>query len=312
MEKWKLVPYIALIIALFPVSGNDRLRPSFSDSRKINIVGEMSWTEPEFSTAWRRPQKLSFTPHTTSTSDLAQPQFYNNSTTKIFAPRGGTASIECHVKNLGDRAVSWIRKRDLHILTIGSITYTADRRFTSSQNEDSTVWRLTIHPTLHSDTGLYECQISTEPKISKLHDLNITDAESKIQSSPSVYVREGSLLNVTCTFQGHFTPAHYIHWFRGKHLLNTSDRGGINIISDKVLGWSNLVISKSKLSDSGNYSCQPSNALPDTVNIHVLTGGDLAAIQEPEGLTGSTIVIVGGGVTRLILTGLVVYTAVGR
>ena len=40
----------------------------------------------------------------------------------------------------------------------------------------------------------------------------------------------------------------------------------------QILGWSNLVISNSQLFDSGNYSCQPNNALPDTVNIHVLTG----------------------------------------
>ena len=30
------------------------------------------------------------------------------------------------------------------------------------------------------------------------------------------------------------------------------------------------MISNSQLSDSGNYTCQPNNALPDTVNIHVL------------------------------------------
>ena len=67
----------------------------------------MSWTEPDFSTAWRRPQKLALTPSTTAPSEFqVQPHFDNNSTTKVFAPRGGTASIECHVKNLGDRAVS--------------------------------------------------------------------------------------------------------------------------------------------------------------------------------------------------------------
>ena len=40
--------------------------------------------------------------HTT----LLPPQFDSNSTVEVFAPRGGTASIECHVFNLGDRAVS--------------------------------------------------------------------------------------------------------------------------------------------------------------------------------------------------------------
>ena len=67
----------------------------------------MSWTEPDFSTGRKRPQKLALTPPTTTSSELhVQPQFDNNSTTKVYAPRGGTASVECHVKNLGDRAVS--------------------------------------------------------------------------------------------------------------------------------------------------------------------------------------------------------------
>ena len=40
----------------------------------------------------------------------------------------------------------------------------------------------------------------------------------------------------------------------------------------QVLGESNLVISNSQLSDSGNYSCTPDNALQDTVTIHVIAG----------------------------------------
>ena len=38
---------------------------SENDSRKINIVGEMSWTEPDFSPEWKRPNKLALTPQTT-------------------------------------------------------------------------------------------------------------------------------------------------------------------------------------------------------------------------------------------------------
>ena len=68
----------------------------------------MSWTEPDFSSAWRRPQKLALTPPATTSSALhVQPQFDNNSTTKVYAPKEGTAYIECHVKNLGNRAVSF-------------------------------------------------------------------------------------------------------------------------------------------------------------------------------------------------------------
>jgi hypothetical protein len=45
-------------------------------------------------------------PMTTSSDLLVQLQFDNNRTTKVFAPRKGTASIEGNVKNVGDRAVS--------------------------------------------------------------------------------------------------------------------------------------------------------------------------------------------------------------
>ena len=37
---------------------------------------------------------------------------------------------------------------------------------------------------------------------------------------------------------------------------------------------------KNRLADSGEYSCKPSNALPDSVTIHVLTGFDNAIINK--------------------------------
>jgi len=267
---WKLTTERVLFsLLLLRLSGGEW----DATGKEVNILKEISWT--------RSPSVEGLT---TAIGSLT-PRFLSNDTVKVWAPKGGTAAIECHVANLGDRAVSWIRKRDLHILTIGSITYTADRRFQSSQSLDSTVWRLSIEPTLHTDAGMYECQISTEPKISKLFKLTITDSVAKIAGGRSVYMREGSLLNISCTIQGQVKAAQEILWFRDKHLLNSSGRGGISITTDKVSGRSRLEVWGSRLADSGEYSCKPDNALPDSVAIHVLTGGDLAAIQEPEGLT---------------------------
>ena len=79
----------------------------------------------------------------------------------------------------------------------------------------------------------------------------ISDAMSRIQSGPSIYVKEGSVLNLTYVFSGHVTSAKHIHWWdrtqsfrqsfydlrfrwRGSELLNTADRGGISIVSNKV------------------------------------------------------------------------------
>ena len=67
--------------------------------------------------------------------------------------------------------VSWIRKRDLHILTSGSVTFTADSRFESVYGNDD-FWGLRIRGVKISDTGQYECQVNTDPK--KNFALNLT------------------------------------------------------------------------------------------------------------------------------------------
>lgn len=61
--------------------------------------------------------------------------------------------------------VSWIRKRDLHILTSNILTYTGDARFSVVHPEDSDDWNLKIDYVQERDAGIYECQVNTEPKI---------------------------------------------------------------------------------------------------------------------------------------------------
>ena len=42
---------------------------------------------------------------------------------------GHLARLNCRVRNLGNRTVSWIRLQDLSLLTVGRYTYTSDLRF---------------------------------------------------------------------------------------------------------------------------------------------------------------------------------------
>lgn len=86
---------------------------------------------------------------------------------------GHSAHLHCKVRNLGDRAVSWIRKRDLHILTVGILTYTNDQRFQSLHSDGSDEWTLKVSSPQVRDSGTYECQVSTEPKISQAFRLNV-------------------------------------------------------------------------------------------------------------------------------------------
>jgi hypothetical protein len=52
--------------------------------------------------------------------------------------------------------VSWIRKRDLHIMTIGILTYTQDQRYQAIHTEGSDEWSLRVTSPQPRDSGVYE------------------------------------------------------------------------------------------------------------------------------------------------------------
>nr|CAD7456580.1 unnamed protein product [Timema tahoe] len=57
------------------------------------------------------------------------------------------------------RQVSWIRRRDWHILTSGVFTYTNDERFQVVHSEGGEDWSLQIKYVQKRDNGTYECQL---------------------------------------------------------------------------------------------------------------------------------------------------------
>lgn len=69
--------------------------------------------------------------------------------------------------------MSWIRHRDIHILTVATYTYTTDQRFQTAYHKDTDEWTLHIKWTQKRDAGMYECQVSTIPIKSYSVQLNI-------------------------------------------------------------------------------------------------------------------------------------------
>ncbi len=59
-----------------------------------------------------------------------------------------------------------------------------------------------------------------------------------------------------------------------KQIINfDSKRGGITIVSENgVTQTSYLLIRDADVSDSGRYSCEPTNAEASTIRVHVLNG----------------------------------------
>lgn len=69
--------------------------------------------------------------------------------------------------------VSWIRQRDLHIMTVGRYTYTTDQRYEVINSPGSKDWILKIKYAQVRDSGNYECQVSTKPVRTFVVHLNI-------------------------------------------------------------------------------------------------------------------------------------------
>ena len=69
--------------------------------------------------------------------------------------------------------ISWMRHRDLHLLTVGRYTYTSDQRFSAHHVPLTHYWQLRINNVTYEDAGRYECQISTTPPTGHQIDLRV-------------------------------------------------------------------------------------------------------------------------------------------
>lgn len=75
--------------------------------------------------------------------------------------------------------VTWIRHRDVHILTVGEYTYTTDQRFLARHNQNTDEWTLVIKYVQERDAGIYECQIPSRIPRSYPINLNIVGKYKK-------------------------------------------------------------------------------------------------------------------------------------
>ncbi|XP_042203776.1 uncharacterized protein LOC121853597 isoform X2 [Homarus americanus] len=99
-----------------------------------------------------------------------------------------TALLSCVVHNLGNNSVSWIRHRDLHILSVGPVTYTSDSRFQVVPQEGSGDWVLRLLYSSPRDSGQYDCQVSSTPPIARTTHLTVVEPQAKILGAPDIHI----------------------------------------------------------------------------------------------------------------------------
>ncbi|CAG9785753.1 unnamed protein product [Diatraea saccharalis] len=128
-----------------------------------------------------------------------------------------------NVTGLVGHPVSWVRHRDIHLLTVGRYTYTSDQRFEAQHKPRSEEWALYIRSPQRRDSGQYECQISTTPPIGHAVHLNIVEPETEIMGGSDLFIYAGSTINLTCIVRHTPEPPSTINWtHRGKRRVSTA------------------------------------------------------------------------------------------
>jgi len=209
----------------------------------------------------------------------SQAEFDKDLPQNVSAIVGQTAFLSCLVRNLKPtQKVSWVRHRDVHILTAGEQTFTSDQRFSSKHNTEDQ-WVLLIKYVQERDAGIYECQIPTQPPQSYPITLNIIVPHVGIHGSPDLHVNRGSTINLTCVISHTPEPPAYIFWYFNDNVMAyDSPRGGITVVTESGEETkSHLVIRNARQSDEGNYTCKPSILQSASLRLFVIDGDFPAA-----------------------------------
>uniref|UniRef100_A0A0C9RKY6 LAC_0 protein n=1 Tax=Fopius arisanus TaxID=64838 RepID=A0A0C9RKY6_9HYME len=239
--------------------------------------------------------------------DIGDLPVFEQTAINVTAFVGQTVYLPCRVRNLGDKVVSWMRSRDLHILTSSEFTFSSDSRFTPEHVPESDAWTLRLEDAKKTDSGSYECQVNTEPKIMYKIGLTVRDSDKPegddvpysqqtrisyestapvavIMGPREQHVPSGSTITLRCVITSPYQtrPIRGVQWLRDNKLLTfQAGRGGIIIETERDAGRtvSEATLAAVTKNDVGKYTCRPTEGRADTVLLLVEQGEYTEAMQ---------------------------------
>ncbi|XP_064091840.1 uncharacterized protein LOC135205326 isoform X2 [Macrobrachium nipponense] len=223
-----------------------------------------------------------YDPEASITGLYTGPYFDPLAPRNFTAHLGDQAILPCTVRQLGDKSVSWVRMRDADILTVDRYTFVGDERFESHYSAPLETWNLVIKYVQERDAGLYECQVSTEPKMSQFFSLRVVIPKVEILPPGDRYVKAGSEVRIECQITDVVQLPDYIFWYHEeKRVMDHLDHNLLVAVKKTGLEsiTSTLTILKVPPEGSGNYTCMPSNLHTASVILHVLNEKHPAAMQ---------------------------------
>ncbi|XP_050529397.1 Ig-like and fibronectin type-III domain-containing protein 1 isoform X2 [Daktulosphaira vitifoliae] len=111
----------------------------------------------------------------------------------IHSKEGDSALMTCVVRNLGDHTVLWkTENKDRHswkVLTAAESRITADRRFEVLHDIGGDVWVLSIKNVKFNDSGVYACEVNSDPVVRSFHTLSVLSSslEPPLENLTSEY-----------------------------------------------------------------------------------------------------------------------------
>ncbi|CAL4068335.1 unnamed protein product, partial [Meganyctiphanes norvegica] len=210
---------------------------------------------------------------------FTQAVFLTANRSVIRVQAGDTASLSCIVRGLReDETVSWLRQMGHHILTVGSVTLSSDQRVHLIHHKDSQVWMLQVRRTHQRDSGIYKCMVNTDPPMGILHHLHVIEAIAEITGGYERFVQQGSSVTLACILHHALAPPTFVFWYHHDVMINYEVNRQLKVV------WgpegSELHLMNVGPSDSGNYTCAPSNARPSSALLHVIVDGETPAAMQ--------------------------------
>ncbi|CAH0714908.1 unnamed protein product, partial [Brenthis ino] len=202
--------------------------------------------------------------------------FLTDNCTTVIAQIGTTAILHCEVSDITENTVTWIRRKDYSLLSVGLVTYSADSRFFSAHGRHVKDWALHIRFATSADAGYYECQVPTHPPTSIFFKLVLVAAYAEIVGESEKIIHEGSMLKLVCFVKRSTEPPSYVFWYFENRMINY-DLNGVSVHNGRET--SELIIGKAEPRHSGNYTCVPANARAASVTVHVVQSETPAAMQ---------------------------------
>jgi len=210
----------------------------------------------------------------TTSRDNVEPDFDTSTPNVTRVQVDSNAFLHCSVVNLQEESqVSWIRRRDWHIMSVGETIFTTDDRVQVTRREGETDWVLGFKFVKERDEGMYECQVTLangKVKSRSVH-LDVVTPEAIILSTDEYRIEKGSLISLVCILENALLPPEYVFWYQNDRMINYDTARGVTVTTMQGKKTSSrLNIQNAQPHHSGNYTCKPSSSIPASIQLFVL------------------------------------------